>query len=46
MFIESDVLMMKGEGEEHFTVQEEFRLKKFVSKLKLKQKTEEDFGAS
>lgn len=43
LFIDSVAMTMRGDSEEHFTVQEMFRLKKFVSKLKLKQKTEDGF---
>lgn len=43
LFIDSVATTMRGDSEEHFTVQEMFRLKKFVSKLKLKQKTEDGF---
>ncbi len=35
MFINSVIVLMKGEGGEQFTVQEIYRLKKLVSKLKL-----------
>lgn len=42
-FIESAVLLMRGEGEERFTVQEIYRLKKFVSKVKLELKIEDGF---
>lgn len=43
LFIDSVATTMRGDSEEHFTVQEMFRLKKFVSKLKLKQKNEDGF---
>ncbi|KAL0151799.1 hypothetical protein M9458_052893 [Cirrhinus mrigala] len=43
LFIDSVTMMMRGDSEEHFTAQEVFRLKKFVSKMKLKQKTEDGF---
>ncbi|KAI2654683.1 Branchpoint-bridging protein [Labeo rohita] len=43
-FIESDVVMlMRGEGEEQFTIQEIYRLKEFVSKVKLELKNEDGF---
>lgn len=42
-FIESVVMLMRGEGEEQFTVQEIYRLKKFVSKVKLELKNEDGF---
>lgn len=42
-FIESVVMLMRGEGEEQFTVQEIYRLKKFVSKVKLELKNEGGF---
>lgn len=42
-FIESAVMLMRGEGEERFTAQEIYRLKKFVSKVKLELKIEDGF---
>lgn len=43
MFIESVGTMMRGEGSEQFTVQEIFRLKKFVAKLRRELQTENGF---
>lgn len=43
MFINSVTVLMRGEGGEQFTVQESYRLKKLVSKLKLELQTEDGF---
>ncbi len=43
MFINSVIVLIKGEGGEQFTVQEIYRLKKLVSKLKLELKNEDGF---
>ncbi len=43
MFINSVIVLMKGEGGEQFTVQEIYRLKKLVSKLKLELQNEDGF---
>lgn len=43
MFLESAVALMRGEGKEHFTAQETYRLKKFVSKLRLELQSEDGF---
>lgn len=43
MFINSVTVLMRGEGGEQFTVQEIYRLKKLVSKLKLELQTEDGF---
>lgn len=43
MFINSVIVLMKGEGGEQFTVQEIYRLKKLVSKLKLELQNEDFF---
>lgn len=43
MFIESVGTLMRGEGTEQFTVQEIYRLKKFVAKLRQELQTENGF---
>lgn len=43
MFIDSVTMLMRSEGGEQFTVQEIYRLKKLVSKLKLEVQTEDGF---
>ncbi len=43
MFLESAVALMRGEGKEQFTAQEIYRLKKFVSKMRLELQAEDGF---
>lgn len=42
-FIDSVVMLMRGKGEEDFTVQEMYRLKKFVSRMKMELRNEDGF---
>lgn len=43
MFVDSVGMLMRGEGEEQFTVQEMYRLKKFVAKLRSELQAEDGF---
>lgn len=43
MFVDSVVTLMRNEGEEQFTVQEIYRLRKFVGKLRSELQKENGF---